>query len=243
MRLRPLPALFAASLLTFGCSPKDEAKVEAPKTGAAGAAQTAEPPAVAEKAAEAPPKPEPTTPEGQLKARLYGDWHLDLKSLGDTPDFKHLPPQQKEQAVAMAQRMLADVSFSFGEDGRIALGFGPARRSGTYVVDRVEGNRLEITATVGEGDDATVEKVLLRIEGDAMWVTEGDDNRTLRLLRGKPPEAPASQPAAGSQPTAPASQPMRMPAPGRMPAGHPGGGMPAGHPGTAQPAQPAPGGE
>lgn len=230
MHHRHLSALFAAGLLTLGCSGKDEApQAEAPTTGAATGAQTAEPAAepaaekAAEKAAAAPAAktPEPTTPEGQLKARLYGDWHLDLKSLGDSPEFKHLPTQQKEQAIAMAQRMLADVDFSFTEDGQISLGFGPARRKGTYVIDEIDGNAMQITATVGQGDDATVEKVLLRIEGDAMWVTEGADNRTLRLLRGKPPVPAASQPtsmpaggAAGSQPArrAPGSQPT-APAP------------------------------
>lgn len=223
MRHRHLSAVVAAGLLALGCSAKDEAPEAgaapeaAAETAAATGAQTAEQPAEQPAAAK---KPEPTTPEGQLKARLYGDWHLDLKSLGDSPEFKHLPPQQKEQAIAMAQRMLADVEFSFGEDGRIALGFGPARRKGTYVIDEIEGNALRITATVGQGDDATVEKVLLRIEGDAMWVTEGADNRTLRLLRGKPP-VPTSQPT--SQPTsmpargAAGSQPVRR-APGSQPA-------------------------
>ncbi len=218
MHHRHLSALFAAGLLTLGCSGKDEA-AEAPAatTGAQTAAPAAE--KAGEKAAEAEAPavktPEPTTPEGQLKARLYGDWHLDLKSLGDSPEFKHLPPQQKDQAVAMAQRMLADVDFSFSEDGQISLGFGPARRKGTYVIDKIEGNAMQITATVGQGDDATVEKVLLRIEGDAMWVTEGADNRTLRLLRGKPP-VPTSQPT-----SQPAAQPTSMPAPRRAPGSQP----------------------
>lgn len=265
--------IIAGSLVALtGCSAKDEA----PKTPAAPAVASAPAPAAAPAeapAAEAPAEApaEPQTPEEQLKARLVGEWHLDLQTIEADPDIARLPADQKAQAVAMAQEMLSDVTFTFTADGQLTLGFGPGRRSGTYVIDAIEGNALRITAKTGEGEGELVEKVLLRIEGDAMWVTEGADNRTLRLLRGKAPVAQAllggsaagSQPMApGSQPMAPGSQPMALPpghpvgAGGAMPAmppghpggampamppGHPGGAMPPGHPGGATPAMPPPG--
>ena len=57
------------------------------------------------------------------------------------------------QAKAMIAQQMADVRFTFAEGGRVRLGFGPAGRVGTYVVDKVEGTALHITTTTGTGDD------------------------------------------------------------------------------------------
>ncbi len=185
------------------------------------------------------PEPAGDDPQAQLVARLAGDWRMDLESLERDPQIAKLPPQQRMQALVMARQMMSDVSFSFTEDGKVRLGFGPTGRTGTYTVDKVDGNALHITTRTKQGDDESVEKVVLRIEGDAMWVTEGADGRTIRLLRGKPapptsqPTAAGSQPANGlppghppangpaSQPTAPASQRAAPASQPKMPAPKP----------------------
>lgn len=233
MRARSIPCALAMLLLagsTMGCHGRDGAEPKAPTP--ASADEAAEKRATAEPA---PPEAEPTDAKSQLVARLVGDWHVDLASLDNDPQFAKLPAQQRMQALAMARQMVADVSYSFSADGAIRLGFGPTGRVGTYTVDAVEGHALHITTKTRSGEEETVEKAILRIEGDAMWVTEGPDSRTIRLLRGKPEIAasqPTSQPAAGG----PASQPTA-----RGPASQPAAGGPASQPAPAsQPKMPAP---
>jgi len=191
-----LPALLG------GCRTADEAREPTPAGQTDGEERSA-----------AAPEAAPVDAKAQLLGRLAGDWHMDLASLESDPQFADLPAQQRMQALTMARQMMADVTFSFTEDGKIRLGFGPTGRTGTYTVDKVEGHALHITTRTQGPEGETVEKVLLRIEGDALRVTEGDDGRTIRLLRGKP-EIAASQPtgAPGSQPAAaPGSQPARAP--------------------------------
>jgi len=197
--------LTAAALLALtGCGDRaDPPAAEAPATEGPA---TAEAPATAEgeeapkadekAAADAPAAQAPAadTPadadtRAQLIARLVGDWHIDLDSLDNDPALKGLQPQQEMQALEMMKQQMADVRFTFTDDGRVRLGFGPGGRNGTYTVDRIEGSALHVTTRTGTGDDERVETAVLRIEGDAMWVMEGADRRTIRLLRGPPASA------------------------------------------------------
>ncbi len=231
----------------FGCTSNDRETAPAEASAEQRAEEAAEEGASTEGAEAAA---EPGDAKSQLLARLAGDWRMDLGSLEQDPQFAKLPPQQRMQALAMARQMMADVSFSFSDDGRVRLGFGPTGRAGTYTVDKVEGNALHVTTTTKGPDGETVEKAILRIEGDAMWVTEGKDGRTIRLLRGKP-EKPTSQPTGqpASQPTG--NLPPGHPAPGSQPARAPGSqparALPPGHPPpggqrapASQPKMPAP---
>lgn len=236
MRRSPIAgAVMAGALIAglAGCrgdAPAEQAPAPAEARPAAAEAQ----PAPAE-------TPAPETPEAQLRARIIGDWRLDLDSLDADPQFAKLPPQQRMQALAMARQMMADVSFSFAEDGKVRLGFAGTGRTGTYTVDRVEGNALHVTTRTGSGEDETVEQVVLRVEGDAIVVSEGADGRTFRLLRGAP-KIPSSQPAGTADPDGRPAQLDVLP-PGHPPATGPArprdlpGSQPTRAPGT-QPAAP-----
>jgi len=107
--------------------------------------------------------------------KLIGKWGVDESALGDMPEMKAMPEDQRKMALEAAKGMMGSMTFEFTAD-KMLIDMMGQKKEGTYVVKSQDGDKMVIEGTM----DGKTETMNAEFKGDTLVMANGKQNLPLK---------------------------------------------------------------